>query len=81
MHRFVFAVHMDAFRHSNYCRCLRKLTGTALLPRPNASPAEASALASNNELVVVSHGLACDSPEGPLFNFASQVLEVFIFIT
>jgi hypothetical protein len=55
-------------------RCLRKLTGTAVLPRPAASPAEASALASNNQLVVVSHGLPSDSPDGPVFNYATQVV-------
>lgn len=35
-------------------RSLRQLTGTALLPRPNASPAECASLATNEGFVVVS---------------------------
>ena len=53
---------------------LRRLTGTALLPRPNASPAECSSLASNEVLCVVSHG----TEEDPTFNYATAAaLECF----
>ena len=55
-------------------RSLRKLTGMALLQRPDASPAECSSLASNDRLCVVSHGIEDD----PIFNYGTQAaLDLF----
>ena len=50
-------------------RSLRKLTGSALMPRTPPGAGECSALASNSDLVVVSHGT--EAPH-PLFNFGTQ---------
>ena len=47
---------------------LRKCSGTAILPAPDASPAQCSTVASSDDLVVVSH----DGAEDPVFNYASK---------
>ena len=55
-------------------KSLRELTGSALLPRPNASPAECSSLADNQHLCVLSHGTEDD----PIFNYATAAaLDLF----
>lgn len=58
--------------HARWCNLLdaslRKCSGTALLPAPDASPSQCASLASSEALVVVSHGLGDD----PVFNYASR---------
>ena len=59
--------HREWITHMD--RSLRKLTGSALMPRTPPGAGECSALASNSDLVVVSHGT--EAPH-PLFNFGTQ---------
>ena len=50
-------------------RSLRQLTGSCLLPRVPPGAGECSALASNADLIVVSHGT--EAPH-PVFNYATR---------